>query len=230
MKTLAFESSAKTASVALLEDDVPVAVFTQNSGLTHSKTLLKLAENLLQNTQTRFSDVDLFAVANGPGSFTGIRIGVSLVKGLAFALDKPCIGVSTLEAMAYTLPKQEAYVCAVMDARVKQVYNAIFDLQSASPVRICEDRAISLDTLQQHLQKLERPVVFIGDGSELCAAAFKMPEALLPPHMRYQNAYGVGRLAVNTFCSQAAETDPAKLVPHYLRLPQAERERLQRMV
>ena len=133
MLILAFESSAKPASVALLRDGKLLSVYTQCSQLTHSRTLLPMAEDMLKNAELTLRDVDLFAVAHGPGSFTGVRIGVSTVKGLAWALDKPCVGVSTLEAMAWNGVAAGGFVCPVMDARRSQVYNALFEIRGGRP-------------------------------------------------------------------------------------------------
>ena len=147
MLTLAFESSARPASVALMEDDVLVSQYTQCSALTHSRTLLPMAEDLLKNAEISIKDIDRLAVAQGPGSFTGIRIGISTVKGLAWALDKPCVGVSTLEAMAWNGCAQNDPVCCVMDARRSQVYNALFRLRDGKVERLTPDRALSIEEL-----------------------------------------------------------------------------------
>ena len=207
MLTLAFESSARPASVALMEDDVLVSQYTQCSALTHSRTLLPMAEDLLKNAEISIKDIDRLAVAQGPGSFTGIRIGISTVKGLAWALDKPCVGVSTLEAMAWNGCAQNDPVCCVMDARRSQVYNALFEIRNGAPVRLCEDRAISLEDLSERLRQL---------GRLPCRAA--------PENLRWQNAYGV---------AMAAREKPSihvdQLLPFYLRLSQAERERQARL-
>ena len=154
MLTLAFESSAKAASVALVRDGSLISQYSQCSGLTHSRTLLPMAEDLLKNAELTLQDVDLFAVAHGPGSFTGIRIGVSTVKGLAWACDKPCVGVSTLEAMAWHGLAAGGLVCPVMDARRSQVYNALFEIRDGAPVRLTGDRPISLEELAEELRAL----------------------------------------------------------------------------
>ena len=151
MLTLAFESSAKAASVALCEDDRLISQVIQCSGLTHSRTLLPMAEDLLKNAETEMKQIDCFAVAHGPGSFTGIRIGISTVKGLAWAAEKPCVGVSTLAAMAWNGLAAGGLVCAVMDARRSEVYNALFRIEDGRPVRLCPDRAISLSALTEEL-------------------------------------------------------------------------------
>ena len=167
MLILAFESSAKAASAALVRDGELIAQSTQCSGLTHSRTLLPMAEDMLKNTDIRLSDVDMLACAHGPGSFTGIRIGIATVKGLAWALDKPCIGVSTLEAMAWNGISAGGIICAVMDARRSQVYNALFEIRDGMPVRLTEDRAISLEELKGDVEALNSDVFLVGDGASI---------------------------------------------------------------
>ena len=147
MLILAFESSARPASVALLRDGELLSQYSQCSQLTHSRTLLPMAEDMLKNAELRLDDVDLFAVAHGPGSFTGVRIGVSTVKGLAWAADKPCVGVSTLEGLAWQGMAAGGLLCPVMDARRQQVYNAVFAVVDGKLVRLTNDRAIALDDL-----------------------------------------------------------------------------------
>ena len=195
MKILALESSAKAASVALMEDGSLIAQYSQCSGLTHSRTLLPMLEDMLKNTETKLSDVELIAVAHGPGSFTGIRIGVSTVKGLAWAAEKPCVGVSTLGAMAWHGLGFEGIVCPVMDARRQQVYNALFEIENGEPRRLCADRAIALAELAEELRRLGRPALLIGDGAEL-SRKFLSGEGIdcrvAPANLVYQSAWGVG--------------------------------------
>ena len=170
MLILALESSAKAASVALCRDGALIAQTVQCSGLTHSRTLLPMAEDLLKNAGVSLSDVDEIAVAHGPGSFTGVRIGVSAAKGLAWGAQKPAVGVSTLEAMAWhgLAAGEGALVCPVMDARRNQVYNALFEIRGGKPERLCEDRAISLDVLCAELGKMKKCAFLVGDGAALC--------------------------------------------------------------
>ena len=177
MLILAFESSAKAASVALCRDGHLVSQYSQCSGLTHSRTLLPMAEDMLKNAELSIGDVDVFAVAHGPGSFTGIRIGVSTVKGLAWASDKPCIGVSTLEAMAWHGVSAGGYVCPVMDARRSQVYNAIFKIEGGRPVRMTADRPISLEDLASELlaEHLDADMLIILTAVEKVAVNFNKP-------------------------------------------------------
>ena len=170
MLTLAFESSAKAASVALCEDGRLISQVIQCSGLTHSRTLLPMAEDLLKNAEMEMKQIDCFAVAQGPGSFTGIRIGIATVKGLAWAADKPCIGVSTLAAMAWNGVAAGGLICAVMDARRSEVYNALFRIEDGRPVRLCPDLAISLSALTEELRERGEAPFLVGDGTELASA------------------------------------------------------------
>ena len=167
MLILAFESTAKAASAALVRDGKLVSQYSQCSGLTHSRTLLPMGEDMLKNAELTLGDVDLIAVAHGPGSFTGVRIGVSMVKGLAWAADKPCVGVSTLEAMAWHGLAAGGLICPVMDARRSQVYNALFRIEDGRPVRLTEDRPIALTELAEELCAYKERVFLVGDGAEL---------------------------------------------------------------
>ena len=171
MKILALESSAVSASVALTEDEKLVAQSFQNCGLTHSRTLLPMVENLLANCGVSLADVDAIAVAHGPGSFTGVRIGVATVKGLALGADKPCLGVSTLEAMAWGARALGGDLCCVMDARAGQVYNALFTVEDGRVRRLCDDRAIKLTELAEEIG--EAPYFLVGDGADLCYNTIK---------------------------------------------------------
>ncbi len=228
MKILALETSAVAASVSICDDEELVAQNFQRTGLTHSATLMPMLESMLNTAGLKLKDIDLIAVAAGPGSFTGLRIGVSAAKGLAWPEDKPCACVSTLEAMAWQLTGMEGVVCAAMDARRQQVYNALFDLQDGTPVRLSPDRAISLDELKVELANVEKTQIIVGDGAHLCYNAFQesgYPVKMAPPHLRFQTAWGVARCALEMTRNNQL-TDAAGLVPDYHRLSQAERERL----
>lgn len=232
MKILALESSAVAASVAVTEDEILLGQSFQNSGLTHSSTLMPMCQDLLQNMNLTLQDIDLIAVAAGPGSFTGLRIGVSAAKGLAWAAEKACAGVSTLEAMAWTVAHLGGELCPVMDARRNQVYNARFAAQAGTPVRLTPDRAIGLDELCAELEENgKKPQILVGDGAKLCYNAFQERglEAILPPpHLALQSAWGVARGALEL--ARAGKLQTAEdLRPDYHRLSQAERERLQRL-
>lgn len=227
MLILAFESSAKPASAALVKDGQLLSQYMQCSALTHSRTLLPMAEDMLKNAELKLSDIDLIAVAHGPGSFTGIRIGVSTVKGLAWASEKPCVGVSTLEAMAWHGLAAGGYICPVMDARRSQVYNAIFKIENGRPVRMTEDRPIALEELAEEVTALGAPVFLIGDGAALCFEYFTahgIPCVMAPDNLRWQDAWGVAMAAADKTPGNADE-----LLPVYLRLSQAERERQERL-
>lgn len=227
MVTLSFESSAKAASVALVKDGSMLAQYTQCSALTHSRTLLPMAEDLLKNTDMTLNDVDRIACAHGPGSFTGIRIGVATVKGLSWALDKPCVGVSTLEAMAWHGVSAGGFICCVMDARRSQVYNAIFEIRDGRPVRLTDDRAVSLEELKADVLQLGQEVLLVGDGAKITAEFFLkngIPFRTAPENLVMQSAWGVAMAAED---KEAGKSET--LLPVYLRLSQAERERQERL-
>jgi len=226
---LAMESSAKAASVALCRDGELLGQYFQRSGLTHSRTLLPMVEDLLRNTETAMSDVDCIAVAQGPGSFTGVRIGVSTAKGLCWGADKPAVGVSTLEAMAWLAQctPEGTVVCAAMDARRDQIYNALFEIRNGKPCRLCGDRAVAAADVAAELAALGRNVWVVGDGWSVCAKALDaagVVHTVAPEPIRYQNAWGVACAAMEQEPCGAEE-----LLPVYLRLSQAERERQERM-
>lgn len=226
MKILAIESSALAASVCVEIGGKLVAESFQNNGLTHSKTVMPMLENMLASCGETISGMDKIAVAAGPGSFTGLRIGVSVAKGLSWSSGVPVCGVSTLEAMAWQMSASNGTVCAVMDARAGQVYNALFEFENGEMTRLCPDRAIKLSELTEELKGRER-IVLVGDGAEMCynkcmecgVAAVLPGEAL-----RFPRASGVARAA-----RDAAADSADKLEISYLRLPQAERERLARL-
>ena len=231
MLILAFETSAKAASVALLEDGKLLGESYQNTGLTHSQTLMVMAENLLSQCGKTVADVTAAAVAAGPGSFTGVRIGVAAAKGFAWGREIPCYGVSTLEAMALSLGVYQGYVCPCMDARRSQVYNALFYVNQGVPERVSEDRAISLAELGTELKSLKEPIFLVGDGSNLCYNTLleSVPSLVLPPeHRMHQRASGVA-LAARKQVEVGDPGDANALTPNYLRLSQAERERAERM-
>ena len=230
MLILAFETSAKAASVALLDGNKLLSESYQNTGMTHSQTLMVMAEDMLKQCGKTAGDVDAVAVAEGPGSFTGVRIGVAAAKGFAWGREIPCYGVSTLEAMARSLGIYDGYVCPVMDARRSQVYNALFEVSRGEITRIREDRAISLDDLAEDVKNLEKPVFLVGDGSNLCYNTLleRVPSLVLPPeHRLHQRAVGVGLIAAGQMAA-GIPGDAASLTPNYLRLSQAERERMER--
>ena len=224
MKILAVDSSAKSASVAVCENGRLISECFVNASLTHSRTLMPMVDNALTQADMNIKDVDAFCVNVGPGSFTGIRIGVAAVKGLALAEEKPCAGVSTLESMAYNFADDCCIVCAAMDARCNQVYTALFRCDGEKVERICEDKAISIDELCEELSAYDEKIYLAGDGAEICIKSFgdKLANVHLSgENRRYQRAFGAALAAEN---NKEAFTDSALLAPVYLRLPQAERE------
>ena len=230
MHILAFETSAKAGSVALLEDGKLLAESYQNTGLTHSQTIMPMAESLMKSCGLTTADLGAVAVAAGPGSFTGVRIGVAAAKGLAWGAQIPCYGVSTLEAMAKNAGISDGLVVPVMDARRNQVYNAVFAAHGGVLTRVQEDRAISLEELGQELQNAKLPIFLVGDGSMLCYNTLQeaLPGLVLPPeHLMHQRAAGVALVAREKILRGEAG-NAGELTPNYLRLSQAERERMER--
>ena len=231
MKILAFDGTAKAASVAVCENEKPLAYYTVDNGLTQSELLLPMAENLLSSLKLSFSDIDIFATSVGPGSFTGVRIGVSLIKGLAFGRKAPCIAVSTLEALAENLVPLKGVLVPCMDARRNQVYSATFRSDGENIERLTEDRAISLDELADELLKFDEPIYLSGDGYSvaqraLLAKGVKLSET--PELLILENGVSVARVAYKMYERGEYVTD-TELSPTYLRLPQAERERIERL-
>ena len=230
MLILAFETSAKAVGVALHDGQRLLAESYQNTGLTHNQTLMSMAQDLLRNCQKTPADVTHLAVAAGPGSFTGVRIGVAAAKGFAWGGELPVYGVSTLEAMALGLGMQEGHVCACMDARRNQVYNALFLADGGELSRVCEDRAISLEDLAAELEHIDGPIYLVGDGAALCHRTLGGRIGnliLLPEHRLQQRGSGVALAALKAM-ERGDSCDGAVLTPNYLRLSQAERERLER--
>ena len=230
MMLLAFETSAKAASVALFDGENLLGEQYQNTGLTHSQTLMVMAEDLLKQCGKTAADVEAVAVANGPGSFTGVRIGAAAAKGFAWGRQIPLYGVSTLEAMALGMGVFQGYICPVMDARRNQVYNALFYVNQGVVERITPDRAIALADLKNELKNFKESVFLVGDGSNLCYNSLleEVSNLVLPPeHKLHQRAVGVG-LAALAMIQSGETTEAATLAPNYLRLSQAEREKLAR--
>lgn len=220
---LGIDSSAITAGCALYEDGKIVAEQFLNTRHTHSETLLPMVKSMLDGAKITLSEVDRIAVTTGPGSFTGLRIGISCVKGMCFGADLPCVPVSTLEAIAYNFVQIDGIICACMDARCKQVYNALFKSENGVITRLCDDRAVTLSELSEELSALGGRVILVGDGAELTHGFTEKKYELAPTALRFQRGSGVC-LAANG----KSEISAAALMPSYLRLPQAERERLAR--
>lgn len=227
MKILALETSAKSVSCAVVENGAPLASAYQCTGLTHSRTLLPMVEDMLKNADMTVADMDALAIAHGPGSFTGLRIGIAALKGLAWAADKPCIGVSTLYAMAQNLKHLDGLIIGSMDARRNQVYNAIFEAKGGKLTRLCNDRAIGLEELCAELKGDLRPKFVLGDGGKLCydyLIEHGVPCTLAPAALLYQNAVGVGLAA-----EEGTPVSAQELSPVYLRVAQADRLRQEKL-
>ena len=225
---LAIDTSAKPVSCALAKDGKVLASFYANTGLTHSQTLMPMIENLLKVSELTVNDLDAVAVNAGPGSFTGVRIGVSAVKGIAFTNDLPCISVSTLEAMAEnTVALPDAVICCLMDARCQQVYGALFEKDADGVLqRLSDDQALTVTEMGESLSDFHRPIILVGDGSEIGYRAWHetIPNlCLAPASIRYQNAAATAVVACRLF-EEGATISAEALQPMYLRLPQAERE------
>lgn len=226
MKILAIDSSAVTASCAVTEDDVILSQSFVNIGLTHSQTLMPLIDATLSAAQCSMNDIDLLAVSNGPGSFTGVRIGVATIKGIAFTHNLSCVGVSTLQAIAYACAFTDGIICAVMDARRNQVYCALFRAVKGNITRLTEDDALSIDVLGLMLSEYNEPICIAGDGAQICYSALSEDNSnlrLAASVSRYQSGAGVAFAAAQAF-SDGTTVTADKLAPTYLRLPQAERE------
>ncbi len=225
MKLLSVDSSAKSASVCITDDGKIISEVFVNVGLTHSQTLLPMIYSALKTANLNINDIEAFCTTTGPGSFTGIRIGTAVIKGLAHVDNKKCAGVSTLEAMAYNLIDADCVACCAMDARCNQVYTALFECENKKIKRLTQDIAISLEELYNILKEINRPIVFVGDGAEICMnkIGHQLENASIASEaLRYQRAYGAVLAAIN------AQSDlfvpPSELSPVYLRPSQAERE------
>ena len=226
MKILAVDTSATAASVAVAEENKLIGEFSINTALTHSQTLMPMVDELLKNTGLSVNDIDAVAVNAGPGSFTGVRIGVAAVKGIAFPKNLHCVSVSTLESMAYNMLGNDCIVCSVMDARCSQVYNALFRVKGCTVTRMTDDRALSLTDLKNELRNINEKVVLVGDGAVLCSKFLgeELENIMLAPfNNRNQTASSVAYVAFEKINN--GETVKAdELMPVYLRLPQAQRE------
>ncbi len=230
MKILALDTSAKTAAAAVVQEDKILCRTSVTVNLTHSQTLLPLCDAMLKAAGMSLKEMDLFAVSAGPGSFTGLRIGIGAIKGMAQGLNKPCVGVSTLEALSCNYMGLEGLTCAVMDARCQQVYTATFRVDGGYPQRLTPDEAVTIGELAGKLASYDAPITFVGDGAVLCYNALKdrLPVTLAPPQLRLQDAASVGFAAQRFLQNGGQPLDASALMPQYLRLPQAERELLKK--
>lgn len=226
MKLLAIDTSSRTASCAVVEDGVLLGEFYANVKMTHSCTILPMVQNLLECAKLRLSDMDCFGVTCGPGSFTGLRIGLSAVKGMSHALGLPCVAVSTLEALAWNL-QFPCEAAPVLDARCSQVYTALFRWKDGVLERLSPDEAVTLQELEARLKNRGTSVFLVGDGAQLCYNTFegRVPCALPSPALRFTRAAAVA-LACEQAYLRGNTVLPGALCPAYLRLPQAERELL----
>lgn len=227
MKILALDTTAVVASVALCEDERLLAEYTVNNGNTHSETLLPMIESILRFFSLTPDDIDLFAASAGPGSFTGVRIGAATLKGLAFDTKKPCIGVSTLEALAQNLAHVNGLVCPVMNARRKQVYTALFRMKDGECERLMEDSAIAIAELDGILASYAEPIYLVGDGYAITKELLTTPTENTPDRLRHQSACSVATVARRAYEDGTCTTD-IEMMPTYLRPSQAERERAER--
>lgn len=227
MKILSCECSAKSASCAISEDGKILASSFVNVPLTHSQTLMPMISGCLTNSKISIDGIDAFAISAGPGSFTGVRIGISAVKGMALPKNTPCISVSTLEAIAYNFLGQDAVVCAVMDARVKQVYAALFRVKGGKVKRLCEDKAVAIDCLAKEIKKsrVKCPIIIAGDGADVFFPAVEQKAGVVRADEvnLYQKATGVALCSHKKY-EKGETVPPEQILPIYLRLPQAERE------
>lgn len=230
MLILGIDTSAVTCTVALLENEALLAQETVLAGKAHSEAILVVIDHILQITHKKISDVGLIAVSEGPGSFTGVRIGVSVVKGLAFGNRIPTIGVSALEALACNLIGVTGVICAVMDARRNQVYHARFQCVEGMIERLTEDDLLPLSEVEKQIADCEQPIWLVGDGYDIAMRTLTNPHIMQTPVLlRGQNGYGVGLLGYRTYLSdQSVDTSAAARMPRYLRASQAERERLEK--
>lgn len=223
MKILSLECSSLSAGAALVEDGKLIAECFLNTGLTHSQTLMPMVQSVLKNTNTSASEVDIVSVSAGPGSFTGVRIGVAAAKGLADAFSTECFAVSSLEAAAYPFKNENAVICSVMDARCNQVYTASFD----SGRRLFPDEAILIDELLERLKKINRRIIFTGDGAKMCfdRLSGELPDCeAADEQRRYPKASSVALLTYEKVLAGEKTVPANELLPVYLRLPQAQRE------
>lgn len=228
LKILGIETTAKVSSAAIMDNNNIISEFNLNVGLTHSQTIMPIINNVLDMSGNKLEDIDVFAVTTGPGSFTGVRIGVSLVKGLSLPRDTKCIGISSLESLAYNLYGFEGYICSAMDARRSQVYSALFEFKDNNMCRIFSDDILKIEQLGEKIKDLDKPLLFVGDGAELCYSNLKNINnkfSLAPLQLRYQKAASCCIVAKKLIQEDSFNLISAQSIsPCYLRPSQAERE------
>lgn len=233
MKILGIDTTAKVSTAALMCNGIIICEMNLNNGLTHSQTIMSIVNSVLKFSSVSLDEIDIFAVTTGPGSFTGVRIGVSLVKGLAFPRNTKCMGLSSLEALAYNMYGIDAYICPVMDARRSQVYTALFEFRDGGMVRLMEDDILKIENLGEKIKNLSKPVFFLGDGSELCYNVLENVNRnfkIASKSIRYQKGASVCLLA-NELLEKYGDEHilySDTLLPSYLRPSQAEREYVER--
>ena len=231
MKLLTLESASLSASVCVTEDTRLLAQSFQNCGLTHSATLLPMVDHVMTASRLTLDEIDAVAVVTGPGSFTGVRIGVSTVKGIADGRGLPCIGVSSLAAAAWNVALRDGIICPVMDARRGQLYNALFSAERGVLTRLTPDRLILRDDLKKELISLGKSAVLVGDGAQMCYNEFsgsEVPDVIpAPPGLVFPAAHGAA-MEAHRLAQEGQLLTAAQLMPCYLRQPQAVRERLAR--
>lgn len=232
MKLLAIESSGMVASVAIVSEDKLLAEYTVNYKKTHSQTLLPMLDEIVRMVELPLSDVDAIAISEGPGSFTGLRIGSATAKGLGLALNKPIVAVPTLDSLAYNLYGTDRLICPMMDARRNQVYTGLYEFVSSEFKVVKEQRAVAIDEIISEINGLNKKVIFLGDGVEAYQQVL-MEKTMVdydfaPLHLSKQRAAAVGALGIIYYKNNKIQT-AAEHEPVYLRLSQAERERAQRL-
>ncbi|MBD5520064.1 MAG: tRNA (adenosine(37)-N6)-threonylcarbamoyltransferase complex dimerization subunit type 1 TsaB [Lachnospiraceae bacterium] len=234
MRLIALDSSGLVASVAVVEDDILIAEYTIQYKKTHSQTLLPMLDEIRNMIELDFEQIDAIAVAAGPGSFTGLRIGSATAKGLSFAMGKPIVPVPTVDGLAYNLYGTDKIVCPIMDARRSQVYTGIYEFireEGAYSLHIIRQQcAVAFAEIAKNLNELGREVIFLGDGvpvfKEEMKELMKVPYTFAPAHMNRQRAASIGVLGT-IYYAQGKIQSGEEHAPEYLRLSQAERENVQ---
>lgn len=232
MRILALDSSGMVASVAVVEEEEVIAEYTVNYKKTHSQTLLPMLDEISKQIELDLSTIDAIGVAAGPGSFTGLRIGSATAKGLGLALDKPIVPVPTVEGLAYNLYGVECLVCPLMDARRNQVYTGLYTFEHDRMITVTPQKAVGITEMIEEINQINKPVIFLGDGvsvyKEVIKEQTQVPFRFTPPHLAKQRAAAIGALALLYY--KAGRTEHAREhKPEYLRLSQAERERMEKM-